>query len=66
MALTGDRNTLRAEGENREGGLAAAVVVYTGALLMRNSAGYLTKGAAAVGAVGAGCAWERASACPAV
>lgn len=59
MALTGDRNTPRAEGDNREGSLAAAVAVYVGALLMRNSSGYLTKGAAATGAVGVGCAQER-------
>ncbi|MEJ0012799.1 MAG: hypothetical protein WDM94_09275 [Bauldia sp.] len=59
MALTADRNTPRAEGDLRQGGLAAAVVVFAGALVMRNSSGYLTKGAAATGAVGVGRAGER-------
>jgi hypothetical protein len=59
MALSADRSTPRAEGELRQGGLAASVVVYAGALIMRNSSGYLTKGAAATGAVGVGRAEEK-------
>jgi hypothetical protein len=59
MALSADRNTPRAEGDLRRGGLAASVVVYAGALIMRNSSGYLTKGATATGAVGVGRAEER-------
>jgi hypothetical protein len=58
MALAADRNTPRREGHVLIGGLAAAVVVYAGALIMRNAAGYLTKGAAAVGSVGVGRAEE--------
>jgi hypothetical protein len=59
MALSADRDTPRAEGDRRQGGLAASVVVFAGALIMRNSAGYLTKGATATGAVGVGRAEER-------
>ncbi|KQZ14309.1 hypothetical protein ASD44_09665 [Mesorhizobium sp. Root554] len=58
-ALTADRNTVRLEGELRQGGMAASVLVYAGALVMRNAAGYLTKGATATGNVGAGRAEER-------
>lgn len=59
MALAADRNTPRAEGDIKNQGLAAAVVVFAGALLMRNAAGYLTKGATATGLVGVGVAQER-------
>ena len=38
-ALTQDRNTPRAEGELRQGGVAAATLIYAGALVMRNAAG---------------------------
>jgi len=58
MALTADRNTPRREGDNRVDGLAASVVVFGGAILMRNAAGYLTKGATATDLVGAGVAME--------
>jgi hypothetical protein len=59
MALNADRNTPRAEGDFRQGGLAASVAVYGGAIVMRNSAGYLTKGQTATGLVGVGRAEER-------
>ena len=59
MALSADRNTARAEGDVQSFGLAASVLVYAGALVMRNAAGYLTKGATATGSVGVGRAEER-------
>lgn len=59
MALASDRNTARAEGDIFQQGLAASVACYAGALLMRNAAGYLTKGATATGSVGVGIALER-------
>jgi len=40
------------------GPLAASVKVFAGALVMRNAAGYLTKGATATGSVGVGRAEE--------
>ena len=58
-ALAADRNTPRLQGDVLSGPLAASVVVYGGALVMRNSSGYLTKGATATGLVGAGVAQER-------
>jgi hypothetical protein len=57
-ALTSDRNTVRMEGDLRASA-AAAALIYAGALVMRNSAGYVTKGATATGAVGCGRAEER-------
>jgi hypothetical protein len=59
MALAQDRNTAEMIGADRQGGLAASVVVYAGAIVMRNAAGYLTKGATATGSVGVGRAEER-------
>lgn len=59
MALATDRNTRRREGDIKEQGLAASVVCYAGALLMRNASGYLTKGQTATGLVGVGVAQER-------
>lgn len=58
-ALAQDRNTPRLEGDIRRGGMAASVLVYAGAIVMRNSSGYLTKGATATGLVGVGRAEER-------
>jgi len=58
-ALSSDRNTPRLQGFIRQGGLAASVLVYAGAIVMRNSTGYLTKGATATGLVGVGRAEER-------
>ena len=58
MPLATDRNTpMRQPGI--QSGLAAAVLIYAGALVMRNAAGYITKGAAATGSVGVGRAEER-------
>lgn len=59
MTLSADRNTPRAEGDIQKQGMAASVVCYAGGILMRNAAGYLTKGATATGSVGAGMALER-------
>jgi len=59
MALNTDRNTARAEGNRRVGPLLAGVLVYGGAMVMRNAAGYLTKGQTALGLVGVGVARER-------
>jgi hypothetical protein len=53
-ALTSDRNTTMAMGDLREGAVAAAVKIFGGAIVMRNAAGFLTPGATATGAVGAG------------
>lgn len=58
MALTADRNTPRAEGDIRQYGLAA-VMIFAGAIAMRNSSGYITKGATATGLVGVGRAEEQ-------
>ena len=58
MALSADRNTPMREGDIRSGGVAASVAIFAGALLMRNAAGYLTKGATATGSVGVGRAEE--------
>lgn len=53
MALTADRNTPRMEGDLRQGAMDA-VKVFAGALVMRNVAGYLTKGQTALGLRGVG------------
>lgn len=58
-ALTRDRNTPRYQGDERQGPVAAAQLIYAGALVMRNAAGNLVKGATATGLVGAGRAEER-------
>ncbi|RIA44051.1 hypothetical protein DFR49_2287 [Hephaestia caeni] len=58
-ALTGDRNTPRAQGDVRNGGVAASTTIYAGALVMRNAAGYLVKGATATGLTGVGRAEAR-------
>lgn len=60
-ALAADRNTACLQGDIRHGGLAASVLVYAGAMVMRNAAGYLTKGATATGSVGVGRAEARAT-----
>ncbi|MBN9471674.1 MAG: hypothetical protein ABS35_19590 [Kaistia sp. SCN 65-12] len=57
--LAADRNTPRLQGDVLEQGLAATVAVFAGAIVMRNAAGYLTKGATATGSVGVGRAEER-------
>ncbi len=58
-ALTKDRNTPRADGDLRQGGVAAATTIFAGALVMRNAAGYLVEGQTATGLVGVGRAEER-------
>lgn len=57
-ALAADRNTPRLEGDFKSASLAA-VKVFAGSLLMRNAAGYATKGATALGLRGIGVAWEQ-------
>lgn len=59
VALTSDRNTQQAAGDLRQGAVAAAQLIYAGALVMRNAAGDLVKGAAATGLIGVGRAEER-------
>lgn len=58
-ALTKDRNTPRFEGDVFSGPVAADVLIYAGALLVRNAAGDLVKGSTATGRVGVGRAEER-------
>ena len=53
-ALTENRSTKRLNAGDRVGLLAATQVIFAGALLMRNAAGHLTKGATATGAFGVG------------
>lgn len=59
-ALTKDRNTPEAIGDMREGPVAAATVIFAGAIVMRNAAGDLIEAATAVGLVGVGRAEKRA------
>lgn len=59
-ALTEDRNTLQALGDMREGLMAATTTIFAGAIVMRDAAGHLTKGATATGLVGVGRAEKRA------
>lgn len=58
-ALAADRNTPEGLGSDRRGMLGANQAVYAGAILMRNAAGQLLKGAVAVGSFGVGRAEER-------
>lgn len=58
-ALSADRNTRRIEGEVKVLDVAAAQLVFAGALVMRNAAGYAVKGATGLGLRGAGRAEER-------
>lgn len=55
-ALTEGRLTPRREGDYIEAGVAAATRILTGAMVMRNAAGLLTRGATATGLVGVGVA----------
>jgi hypothetical protein len=59
-ALTQDRQTPQRVGDIFQGGMAASVTIYAGAIVMRNASGYLTKGQAATALVGVGRAEERA------
>lgn len=58
-ALTKDRNTARSSGDIKQLGVAAAVLIYAGAMVMRNTAGFATKGQTALNLVGVGRAEER-------
>lgn len=53
-ALTADRNTARQLGETKQLGVAAAVKIFAGAIVMRNAAGHATKGQTALNLVGVG------------
>lgn len=59
-ALVTDRNTLRASGDIRQGAVAAATLIYAGAIVMRNATGFLLKGQTAAGLVAVGRAEARA------
>lgn len=54
VALTSESNTRTRIGDFRVEPVAAAVKIWAGSLVMRNAAGYLTKGATATGCVGVG------------
>jgi hypothetical protein len=57
-ALTANRNTPEALGPVRQGLLGASQTIFQGAILMRNAAGQLVRGATATGAFGVGRAEE--------
>ncbi|MEM7668987.1 MAG: hypothetical protein AAF317_07515 [Pseudomonadota bacterium] len=52
--LTKGRTTPRIEGDQRQGAVAATAVLFVGAILMRNAAGFITNGQTALGLVGVG------------
>jgi len=54
VALSQDRNTPRLEGERRNGLVAAASLIYAGAIVLRDANGYLHEGHTATGMVGVG------------
>lgn len=59
-ALTEDRNTpVWGDSNRRVGDVAAATVIYAGAIVMRDVSGNLTEGATATGLTGVGVAVER-------
>lgn len=58
-ALGQDRNTSQLLGDVLSASVAAAVLIYGGAIAMRNSAGDVTKGQTALGLIGVGIAMER-------
>ena len=58
-ALAKDRNTPRAQGDDRQGSIAAATAIFAGAIVMRNAAGYLIEGQTATALVGVGRAEAR-------
>lgn len=53
-ALTSGRNTHMRLGDHRVEPMAASVKVFVGAMVMRNAAGHVTKGATATGCIGVG------------
>lgn len=56
MPLVADRNTAMYGGTLREQPVGAATRIFAGALLMRNAAGFIVRGAVATGATGVGIA----------
>ena len=54
VALTSERNTRARLGDLRVEPMAATVKIWGGSLVMRNAAGYLTKGATSTGCIGVG------------
>lgn len=56
MPLSSDRNTQMLLGDLREQPAGAGTRIFAGALLMRNAAGFIVRGAAATGGVGVGMA----------
>lgn len=54
VALTTERNTRQRMGDLRVEPVAGTVKIWNGSLIMRNAAGFLTKGATATGCVGVG------------
>jgi hypothetical protein len=54
MPLTNERNTRLRIGDIRREPVAATVKIWSGSLVMRNAAGFLTRGAVASGCVGVG------------
>jgi hypothetical protein len=60
VVLTSDRNTQAYLGDLREQPVGAASRIFVGALVMRNAAGFIVRGATAVGAFGVGVAEDRA------
>lgn len=57
-ALTKGRTTPQRAGDINDGPVAAAQLIYAGAIVMRNAAGFLVKGATATGLIGVGRAEE--------
>ena len=60
MPLTADRNTPTWLGDRRSGPVGASTRIFAGALIMRNAAGFLIRGAVATGSTGVGIAEEPA------
>lgn len=58
-ALAQDRNTPRSEDGLKVLGVAATMLIYAGAIVMRNASGYAAKGAVATTLIGVGRAEER-------
>lgn len=60
VALNQDRNTPQSQGDLRDGPVAASQLIYAGALVCRNAAGFLVKGATALNLTAVGRAEHRA------
>lgn len=61
MPLVVDRNTPAYQGDIREQPAGGATNIFAGALLMRNAAGFIVRGAVAVGCFGVGVAEQPAN-----